>query len=56
MLSTIINNEFKIEGDGLKFNGTIDEENTEIIGKWYTKADNEEWADFIELKLEKQLG
>lgn len=56
MLSTMKNNEFKIEGNGLKFNGTIDEENTKISGKWYTKADNEEWTDFIDLNLEKQLG
>jgi hypothetical protein len=53
MLSTIINNEFKIEGNGLKFTGTIDEENTKISGKWYIKADNEEWTEFIELNLEK---
>jgi hypothetical protein len=55
MLGTIINNEFKIEGNGLKFNGTINEENTKISGKWYIKAANEEWAEFIDLNLEKQL-
>jgi hypothetical protein len=33
MYSSIINNEFRIEGNGLKFNGTINEENTKIRGK-----------------------
>jgi hypothetical protein len=55
MLGTIINNEFKIEGNGLMFNGTIDEGNTKISGKWYIKA-NEEWAEFIDLNLEKQAS
>jgi hypothetical protein len=56
MLSTIINNEFKIEGNGLKFAGTINEENTKISGKWYIKADNKDWTEFIELNLEKKLS
>jgi hypothetical protein len=54
MRSSIINNEFKIEGNGLKFNGTINEENTKISGKWYIQTENEEWKDFIDLNLEKQ--
>lgn len=53
MLSTIINNEFKIEGTGLKFNGTINEENSEISGKWYMQAENGKWTDFIDLSLKK---
>ena len=53
MLSSIVNNEFKIEGNGLKFNGTINEENTKISGKWHMKDDNDKWTDFIDLHLEK---
>ena len=53
MLSSIVNNEFKIEGNGLKFNGTVNEENTKISGKWYMKDDNDKWTDFIDLHLEK---
>lgn len=54
MISSIINSEFKIEGTGLKFIGVINEENTKISGKWYIQTKNEEWADFIDLNLEKQ--
>ncbi|OAQ43648.1 hypothetical protein A5893_16980 [Pedobacter psychrophilus] len=54
MWSSIINNEFKIEGDGLKFIGTINEENSIIIGKWYIQTENTEWIEFIDLNLEKQ--
>lgn len=54
MWSSIFNNEFKIEGNGLKFKGTINEENTRISGKWYIQAENEEWTDFIDLNLEKK--
>jgi hypothetical protein len=54
MTGSIINNEFRIEGKGLRFNGMINDENTEIIGKWYIQTENDKWADFIDLKLEKQ--
>lgn len=54
MHSSIVNNEFRIDGNGLKFTGTINEENTEITGKWYILAENEKWTDLIDLRLEKQ--
>lgn len=54
MRSSIINNEFRIEGNGLKFSGTINEENTKISGKWYIQTENEEWTDLIDLNLERQ--
>jgi hypothetical protein len=54
MISSIVNNEFKIEGNGLMFNGVINAENTKITGKWYVQAENDKWADFIDLTLEKQ--
>ncbi len=53
MHSSIINNEFSIEGKGLKFYGTINNENTKIRGKWYSQKENEEWTDFIDLNLDK---
>jgi hypothetical protein len=56
MLGSIINNEFKIEGTGLKFNGTINNENTEISGKWYIQTQKEKWTAFIDLRLEKRSG
>ncbi len=54
MWSSIFNNEFNIEGNGLKFNGTINEENTRISGKWYIQTESEGWIDFIDLLLEKE--
>ncbi len=53
MKSSLINNEFKIEGKGLKFEGTINDENTKIIGKWYIQNENKKWKKFIDQKLEK---
>lgn len=55
MRSSIINDEFRIEGNGLKFCGTINKENTNVSGKWYNQTENEEWAEFIDLNLEIQL-
>lgn len=54
MTGFIVNHEFRIEGTGLRFRGIINEENTEISGKWYTQAKGREWADFMDLRLEKQ--
>jgi len=53
MTSSIINNEFKIAGKDLKFDGIINDENTKIIGEWFIGTDNGEWTDFIDLHLEK---
>ncbi len=54
MKSSIIRNEFNIEGKDLKFSGQINEEETLITGKWLTQTENKNWNEFIELKLEKQ--
>ncbi len=54
MSSKISNGIFEISGDGLKFHGSIDTENTSIVGKWYNKNDKGQWVEFIELNLEKQ--
>ena len=54
MTSEINNNGFKIEGNGLKFSGTINDKNSEIVGNWYLQTENNDWVPFIELKLEKQ--
>ena len=54
MTSSLVKNNFKIKGDKIKFEGTINDENTRIVGKWYLQADNEEWTEFIDLSLTKQ--
>jgi|SRR5690606_4687035 len=53
MSTAIIGDEFKIEGQGLRFEGTINETNTKISGNWYVQAENQEWISFIDLTLEK---
>ncbi|MES2620790.1 MAG: hypothetical protein V4615_08055 [Bacteroidota bacterium] len=56
MQSSIISDDFRIEGNGLKFNGTINKENTRIIGKWYIQAEHEQWAELMDLNLERQIS
>src|SRR6187551_235054 len=51
MTSSIIENNFKIEGDKIKFEGTIDNENSEIVGKWFLQGENNKWTEYIDLKL-----
>lgn len=54
MTSQINDNDFLINGEGIKFEGTINNENTEVVGKWFLQADDKCWEEFISLKLEKQ--
>jgi hypothetical protein len=54
MESSLTENNFKITGDKLKFEGTITDDNTRLFGKWHLQTDNNEWNEFIELKLTKQ--
>lgn len=54
MWGSILNNEFNIAGNELKFIGTFNNENTRISGKWFMQAEKDEWIDFIELTLEKE--
>lgn len=54
MTSTLNDNDFSIDGDGIKFIGKINEANTTVIGNWFTQIDDKDWIKFIELKLTKQ--
>ena len=54
MIANLDNEVFEIDGDGIRFRGNINNESTEIIGKWHVQAENNDWTDFIELKLQKQ--
>lgn len=47
-------NNFKIIGDKIKFEGTINDENSKLVGKWYLQANNNDWTAYIDLKLTKQ--
>lgn len=53
MQSEIKDHIFNIEGKRLKFNGTINNKDTEITGKWYLQSESKDWKKLIELKLEK---
>ncbi|MBX2923765.1 MAG: hypothetical protein KF746_16295 [Chitinophagaceae bacterium] len=55
MTGELTNNNFKIEGEGIKFSGMINSENSTIVGKWYLQTNNKSWKEFIDMKLEKQL-
>ena len=54
MTSEITDNDFRINGEGIKFCGTINDKNSEIIGKWLLQTTDKNWKEFIDLKLEKQ--
>ena len=54
MTGSLAKNKFKINGDKIKFEGILNDENSRLVGKWYLQADNEEWTDFIEISLTKQ--
>lgn len=51
--SEITDNDFRINGEGIKFCGTINDKNSEIIGKWLLQTTGKNWKEFIDLKLEK---
>lgn len=54
MKGSLINNDFKIEGDKLKFEGTLNDDNSILAGKWYLQTEDNVWAEFIDLKLTKR--
>lgn len=54
MSSSLNGANFNIDGNRIKFRGTITDENAEIIGNWYLQTEANDWKEFIELKLTKQ--
>lgn len=53
MTGNLINNMFTIEGDGIKFNGQMNNDYSVLVGHWYLLSENGDWEQFITLKLEK---
>lgn len=53
MTSYLVKNVFKIKSSTMKFEGKFNDENAELIGKWFVK-ESDKWIDFIDLKLKKQ--
>jgi len=53
MTSYLVKNVFKIKSSTMKFEGKFNDENTELIGKWFVK-ESDKWIDFIDIKLKKQ--
>lgn len=54
MTSSLANNNFKIQGDKIKFEGYINDENSNLVGKWYLQTNGNEWREYIDLRLTKQ--
>lgn len=54
MTGEINNDEFKITGKGIKFIGAVNRESTEVTGRWFIQTENQDWTEFIILKLEKR--
>ncbi len=54
MTASLAENNFLIEGDKIKFEGVLHDDDTKVIGKWYMQTEQDEWVDFIDLKLTKQ--
>lgn len=48
-------NNFEIVGDKIKFGGNINDDNTELTGKWLLQEESGKWIDYINLKLTKQI-
>jgi hypothetical protein len=56
MIGNLADKRFTIDGDGIKFDGQIDDGCTVIVGNWYLQSNNNDWDQFIVLKLEKILA
>ncbi|MEO5684072.1 MAG: hypothetical protein ABIQ88_15625 [Chitinophagaceae bacterium] len=54
MVSTLVKNDFVIQGDKIKFEGSINDNNTKISGHWYLQKEIDTWTGFIDLILVKQ--
>jgi len=55
MTCSLIAHNFKIVGDKIKFEGIINDDDTELTGKWFLEEENGIWIDFIDIKLTKQV-
>lgn len=53
MVGFLKENDFRIESENLKFKGTISNDNTLITGIWQQLSEENNWLDFLEMKLSK---
>ncbi|MGA9648980.1 hypothetical protein [Pedobacter sp.] len=53
MIGYMIQNQFKIEGNQIKFEDILDNKNSKLDGKWILPSDLNEWVGFIDLKPTK---
>lgn len=54
MRGELTENTFIIRGEGIIFEGIINEDDTQITGHWYLQSEHDTRELFIELKLEKR--
>jgi hypothetical protein len=52
--ATLAENEYRIEAEGMRFEGVINDDNSRISGKWALRTAQGDWKDYIELTLVKQ--
>lgn len=53
MVGFLKENDFRIENENLKFKDTISNDNTLITGTWQQLSEENNWLDFLEMKLSK---
>ena len=54
MIAEITGNDFRINGEGIRFIGTFSADDSEIHGKWFHQMEDKTWREFIKLKLDRQ--
>jgi hypothetical protein len=53
MTGTLKDDEFRINGDGLRFKGHFSKNNKEIVGVWEKSADQKNWVEFLKMNFVK---
>jgi hypothetical protein len=53
MTSTLVDNEFVINGDGLRFRGLFSEDSKAIAGTWEKLTDEKDWVEYLKMNFTK---
>jgi len=55
VMTCLINkNDFRINGDKIKFEGLFNDQYNKITGKWYLQTESNRWTEFSDIILTKQ--
>lgn len=56
MVGMLKNNRLNIEGDGLRFDGRLNDDGSQLAGTWQELRNQEgQWLDFMEIRLSKMM-